>query len=182
MEGGEPSRIPRAPCTVRSRLYFGDRNARPGGPSRAGRMQGLTITRRISSCWRPVATSPCLHRYRNAGFDGRPQARAGRQRPVAPHQNHGDIWTLRRTRRRSPVRRGVPTKTLQLRPDFQRLTGANGAGLNNGPLASYRKKSASLLKPEALFLVFGMPRSAVRTPFGGPGDGRRRCPTFDHRL
>jgi CheY-like chemotaxis protein len=30
-----------------------------------------------------------------------------------------------------------------------------------------RKKSASLLKPEALFLVFGMPRLAVRAPFGG---------------
>jgi hypothetical protein len=34
--------LPRATCTVRSRPYFGDRNARSGGPSRAGRMQGLT--------------------------------------------------------------------------------------------------------------------------------------------
>ena len=39
------------------------------------------------------------------------------------------------------------------------------------------RKFASLLKPERLFLVFGMPRSAVGVPFGGPGgDGRRRCP------
>jgi CheY-like chemotaxis protein len=36
-------------------------------------------------------------RYRNAGFDGRPQARAGRQGPMAAHQNHRDIGPLRRT-------------------------------------------------------------------------------------
>jgi hypothetical protein len=40
-----------------------------------------------------------------------------------------------------------------------------------------RKKFAGLLKPGALFLVFCMPRKAVRAPFGGPADGRRRYPT-----
>jgi hypothetical protein len=33
-----------------------------------------------------------------------------------------------------------------------------------------RKKLAGLLKPEALFLVFCMPRKAVRAPFGGPAE------------
>jgi CheY-like chemotaxis protein len=66
------------------------------------------------------------------------------------------------------VRRAVPTKTVQLYPDFQRLTGPHGPGLNKEPFPKLpRKKSASLLKPEALFLVFGMPRLAVRAPFGG---------------
>ena len=38
-----------------------------------------------------------FHGYRNAGFDGRPQARPGRQGPLATHQNHRDIGPLRRT-------------------------------------------------------------------------------------
>jgi hypothetical protein len=33
-----------------------------------------------------------------------------------------------------------------------------------------RKKFAGLLKPGALFLVFGMPRQAVRAPFGGSAE------------
>ena len=37
-----------------------------------------------------------------------------------------------------------------------------------------RKKLAGLLKPGALFLVFCMPRQAVREPFGPGADGRRR--------
>jgi len=33
-----------------------------------------------------------------------------------------------------------------------------------------RKKSASLLKPGLLFLVFAMPRQAVQAPFGGSAE------------
>jgi len=32
-----------------------------------------------------------LHRYRNAGVDGRPQARPSRQGPLAAHQDHSDL-------------------------------------------------------------------------------------------
>jgi CheY-like chemotaxis protein len=48
------------------------------------------------------------------GFDGRPQARPGRQGPMAAHQNYRDIGPLHRTGRRSAVRRAVPGKTLHL--------------------------------------------------------------------
>lgn len=66
----------------------------------------------------------------NAGFDGRPQARPGRQGRLPPIK-------ILATSGRYVVRdgdlpsRAVLAKTLQPRPDFQRLTGPHRPGLKN---------------------------------------------------
>ena len=126
-----------------------------------------------------------LHRYRNAGFDGRPQARSCRQRPMAAHQNYRDIGPLRRTGRRSAVRRAVPGETLQLRPDFQRLTESHGPGLEHGlgrhPRAGSPVAAKKIRRPLETGSTFSSFLHAAKSGPGalrGPGgDGRRRCPT-----